>query len=157
MADGKLTKDAQIFVVQQLAMYERPVDVQAALKELFEVEIALSAVIYYDIANPTLPKKWKALFNKIRKKFTEDTSSIGIAQKSYRLRELDKIYQNQKSAKMQNTKAMKDTLEQAAKESGDVFTNKHKIEGELDVQHSVVRVPAKISPEEWKRQSQSEK
>lgn len=152
---SELSKEIQTFIVQQLAMYQTPQEIVGLVKENFEVEISRQQAFYYNAdMNPKLPKKWREIFNATRENFLTDVSSIPIAQKSFRLRELDKIYQNQKSAKSQNTKAMKDTLEQAAKESGDAFTNRFKHDVDATVQHSVVRVPPKLTPEQWKQQSE---
>lgn len=133
MAESKLESAQQHFVVQQLAMFERPVDVQRALKQNFEIEISLPGVIYYDISNSDLPKKLKILFNSTRKKFLENSGKIPIANKSYRLSKLQKMFEAEEEEipRMQNKKAMAAILEQAAKESGDAFSNqqKHEVTG----------------------------
>lgn len=124
-----LNSKVQTFIVQQFAMYATPQEIVELVKVEFGIETTRPQVFFYNAdMNPQLASKWKVLFDETRTKFLESTSSIAIAQKSYRLRELDSIYKNQKSAKSQNTKAMKDTLEQAAKESGDVYSNKQKLE-----------------------------
>jgi hypothetical protein len=127
VAERKLTKQAQIFVVQQLAMFERPSIVQAALKETFGVEVALPAILHYDLSNPELESKWRELFDETRDKFLADTSAIPIANKAFRLKELDSIYHSQKLAKMQNPIEMRAVLEQAAKESGGQYTNRQEL------------------------------
>ncbi|HEX8289802.1 MAG TPA: DUF2280 domain-containing protein [Pyrinomonadaceae bacterium] len=130
MAEGKLDSTQQVFVVQQLAMFERPKAVQEQIKEVWSIEISLPAIIYYDGRNPDLPKKLKALFNSTRKKFLENASNIPIANKSYRLSKLQRMFESEESAdaRMQNKKAMRAILEQAAKESGDAYTNQQKHE-----------------------------
>lgn len=127
MAESKLETIHQIFVITQLAMFERPKTVQTRLKEIYEVEISLPAILHYDISNSDLLKKWKTLFNKTRKKFLEDSAKIPIANKSYRLQKLQNMFEKEEIATKQNTVAMRDILEQAAKESGDVFTNKSQV------------------------------
>lgn len=119
------------FIVEQLAMYSTPQEVADLVKNQFGIELARSQVNNYD---PTTSyykgsKKWLEIYTTVRQKFLTETSSIAVANKAYRLRELDTIYKNQKSSKIQNTVAMKDTLEQAAKESGDAFTNRKEISG----------------------------
>lgn len=130
MADSKLESSHQVFIVQQLAMFERPVDVQEALKQNFEIDISLQAVCHYDISNPKLSKKLKILFSRTRKKFLDDSSKIPIANKSYRLKILQKQLDTELDQKpvLQNKKAQREILEQAAKESGDAFSNKQKVE-----------------------------
>jgi hypothetical protein len=111
-------------------MYERPVDVQKALKLNFGIEISLPGIIHYDVSNPELVKKWRALFNQAQNKFLKDASKIPISLKTYRLSKLQRLFdaEENESPRMQNKKAMRAILEQAAKESGDVFTNRRKHE-----------------------------
>jgi len=124
-----LNDKQKTFIVQELACYQTYSEVAASVKDIFGIEILRQQVYIYDPTKNKVAKKWQDIFEATRTKFLDDTSSIAVASKSYRLRELDKIYQNQKAAKNQNTKAMKDTLEQAAKEAGDAFTNKREITG----------------------------
>lgn len=130
MAENKLEITHQIFIVQQFAMFERAVRIQESLKQKFGIEISLQAVCYYDISNSDLPKKLKTLFNSTRKKFLKDSASIPIANKSYRLSKLQRMFESEEDQKpiLQNKRAMREILEQAAKESGDAFTNKQKHE-----------------------------
>jgi hypothetical protein len=130
MAENKLDPQHQVFIVQSLATYERPKAVQDTLKQNFDVEITLQGVLHYDISNPDLLKKWKTLFNSTRAKFLKDSMRIPIANKSYRLQKLQRMFETEESAvpQLQNKKRMQAILEQAAKESGDAFTNKQKLE-----------------------------
>jgi len=130
MAESKLDGKQQIFVVSQLAMFERPKDVQEALKQKFQVEISLPGITYYDISNPDLSAKLKKLFNDTRRKFLKDSQKIPIANKSYRLQKLQRMFETEEdeSPRFRNKKRMQAILEQAAKESGDAFTNKQKHE-----------------------------
>ena len=127
---AKLNNQIQTFVVQQFAMFATPQEIVDAVKENFNIETSRPQVFFYNAdMNPKLANKWVEIFKATRQNFLNETSSIAVANKSYRLRELDTIYKNQKSAKLQNTVAMKDTLEQAAKESGDAFTNQRVLSG----------------------------
>lgn len=130
MTENKLDPIHQIFIVQQLAMFERGVDVQEALKGEFDIEISLPAISWYNITNPDLPKKFKQLFTKTRNDFLKDASKIPISHKSYRLKILNKQLDHELSLKpiLQNKKAQREILKQAAEESGDALTNKQKIE-----------------------------
>lgn len=119
------------FIVQQLAMFGTPQEVAALVKGEFGIEIERGQISNYDPTRAYYKgsKKWLEIHNATRSQFLSDTSSIAVANKAYRLRELDSIYKNQKAAKIQNTAAMKDTLEQAAKESGDAYTNRREVTG----------------------------
>lgn len=130
MSKAKLRKEHQIFVVVQLATYERPTDVQEALKRDFGVEVSLPAILNYDISNPDLAVKWRELFTQTRQNFIDDTSLVPIAVRSWRLKQLQKMFDAELAQPtiMQNKKGMRATLEMAAKESGEAFTNKFKHE-----------------------------
>ena len=145
MSEKKLESIHQQFVVQQLAMFSRAVDVQKALKQDFEIEISLPGICYYDISNPALPKKLKTLFNSTRRNFLKNSDKIPIAQKSFRLMKLQKMFETEENEtpRMQNKKAMRELLEQAAKESGDAFTNKQK--HEVTGKDGSALVPRKIT------------
>jgi hypothetical protein len=95
----------------------------------------------------------KKLFEETRKAFDE-TEIVPLSKKVVRLKKLSGYVERLEG--MGNIGKAAEIIEQIAKDEGDVFTNKHKIDGDLSVTHSVVRVPAKISPEEWKRQSQKQ-
>jgi hypothetical protein len=127
---AKLNSQIQTFIVKQFAMYSTPQEIVDAVKAEFDVEASRPQVFFYNAEmNPKLAQKWKDLFAETRKNFLESTSSIAIAQKSYRLRELDRLYGNQKRQKLQNPVEMRATLEHAAKESGDAFTNRREVTG----------------------------
>lgn len=130
MSDPKLERVHQIFIVQQLAMFERGAAIQKTMKEEFEIDISRPAISYYNISNPDLPAEFKKLFTKTRNDFLKDSSKIPIANKSYRLKKLWKMFEAEEDQNpaMQNKKAMRELLKQAAMESGDAFSNKQKHE-----------------------------
>ncbi|MEX4923154.1 DUF2280 domain-containing protein, partial [Enterobacter cloacae] len=73
-----------------------------------------------------LSQKWIDLFNATRKRFQNEIADIPIANKAYRLRVLDRMATN--AEKMKNYGMTSQLIEQAAKEMGDAYTNKHKFE-----------------------------
>lgn len=129
MSEVKLERYIQIFIIQQLAMFERGTAIQKALKDEYEIDVSRAAISYYK-DNPDLPKDLKKLFTKTKNDFLKDSSKIPIAQKSYRLMKLYKMFEAEEDQNpaLQNKKRMSALLEQAAKESGDAYTNKQKIE-----------------------------
>lgn len=126
----KLTELAQVFVIQQLWTYTKAKSVQSQVKEVFGEDISFPALFYYSPDNPKLAKKWQGLGQKTRDAFIADTANIPIAQKSFRLKILNDLLEKQlnQAELMQNPIEMRATLEQAAKESGDAFTNKRIID-----------------------------
>lgn len=128
MTEKKLEKEHQLFIVQQLAIFEQPRTVRAKLKEIYDIEISLPGIQHYQVTSKELSKELKKIFNATRKKFLKDSSAIPIANKNVRLQKLQNIFDKQEVEQIQNTVEMRATLEQAAKESGDAFTNKRVID-----------------------------
>ncbi|MCD9188249.1 MAG: DUF2280 domain-containing protein [Pyrinomonadaceae bacterium] len=157
MAEHALEKEHQIFVVQRLAIFERPKTVQSQLKENFGLEVSIQSIYYYQPTNKKLSPDLRKIFNSTRKKFLKNVNDIPIANKAFRLQKLQNMLDRQEDNAHPNPKAMREILEQAAKESGDAFSNKIKHDVEANVSHTVVRVPPKLSPEEWLQQSKSSK
>lgn len=129
MAAKKLTDEQQAFVVQSLACFDSPKTVADALKKEFGVEVTPQTVEAYDPnkrAGAKLSKKWRELFTATRQKFIDDTSSIGWAHRATRLRMIQRV--GERAENMGNLALALAAAEQAAKEVGDSFTNKHKVE-----------------------------
>lgn len=130
MARGKLDDEVKAFIVMALACWDTPSEVAAAVKEEFELELTRQQVQSYDptkTAGRTLGKKWVAMFSAARKAFVDETVMIPIAQRAYRLRQLDKMAREM--GKRKNIMASAQLLEQAAKEVGDAYTNRRQISG----------------------------
>ena len=135
MAETILSDDAQTFVVQSLACYDTPTAVARAVKAEFGAEITKQAVEFYDPtkqAGRTLSEKWRTLFHATREAFIADTTAIGISHRSTRLRRLERLID--KAEAQGNTALSAQLLAQAAKEVGDVYTNRQRI----DATHSHV-------------------
>ena len=73
-----------------------------------------------------LSQKWVDLFNHTRARFQSEISDIHIANKAYRLRMLDRMANRAESIK--NYALTAQLIEQAAKECGDAYTNKLRVE-----------------------------
>lgn len=139
-----LSTEVKAFIVQSLACYETPAKVIELVKENFKVTVTRQQVSAYDPANAmakSLSRKWVDLFNSTRTRFQTEITDIPIANKSYRLRVLDRMAT--KTEGMKNFSLTAQLIEQAAKECGDSYTNKQKLEhtgkdGGPIVQKSVV-------------------
>ncbi|MCP1119643.1 DUF2280 domain-containing protein [Robbsia andropogonis] len=126
-----LTEDVKAFIVQALACFDTPSQVSAAVKEEFGVEVARMQVAAYDPTKQSgkgMAKKWKEIFAATRKQFLEETGAIPIANQSFRLRALQKLYE--KTERRGNVVVAADLIEQAAKEVGGMFVNKMRGESE---------------------------
>lgn len=120
-----MTNEVKAFVVRALASFDTPTQVVAAVKDEYGLQMTPQAVQAYDptkYAGRHLAPKWKAMFEKARKSFIDDASDIPIANRSTRLRALQRMAS--KAENMGNMGMASKLLEQAAKEMGNAFTNK---------------------------------
>lgn len=129
MAKGKLTDEVRTHIVQGLACFDSPSIVAASVKKEFDVVVSPQAVETYDPtkrAGRNLSEKWRALFDAARASFVEDTTRIGISHRSVRLRALQRMAE--KAEDMRNLSLAAQLLEQAAREMGEAYTNRHRLE-----------------------------
>lgn len=122
----KLTDAQQTAVVQRLAMYDSPQTVVEWVKEEFDITITRQAIQHYDPTRGEKPaEKWCRIFEATRAAFLATTADIPIANKSVRLRRLERMAL---AAERQKNFVLAAALhEQAAKEVGDVYTNRTKV------------------------------
>ena len=121
-----LNDEQKLFIVQCLACYDTPSRVAEAVKEEFGISISRQHVQGYDPTKHTgrnLSEKWRTLFEDTRERFRKEAAEIPIAERAFRLRTLQRVMEKAESIK--NLPMVLQTLEQAAKEVGDVFINKH--------------------------------
>lgn len=124
-----LNTKVKAYIVRGLATYMTPSEVVDAVKQEFGgLIITRQQVAKYDpdkASGVNLSDKWQQLFVKHRKDFNDEINSIPIANKAYRLKMLDNMVLEALESK--NRPLVAKLLEQAAKEVGEVFTNKHKV------------------------------
>ena len=126
---ARLTADQKLFIVQRVACFDSPTAVAKAVKEEYGVEVSRQVVEGYDptkYAGRNLAVKYKGVFEETRKAFLEDTTAIAISHKAVRLRSLQRMAE--KAESMGNMVLAKDLLEQAAKESGNAYSNKRVVD-----------------------------
>lgn len=124
-----LKPEVKAFIIQMLACYDTPSQVVEAVQKDFGIAITRQQVETHDptkVSGKTLAKKWVELFNATRERFQNEISDIPIANKAYRLRVLDRMATRAET--MKNLALTAEIIEQAAKECGDAYTNKHKFE-----------------------------
>ncbi|HAZ77935.1 MAG TPA: hypothetical protein DCX28_16215 [Enterobacteriaceae bacterium] len=124
-----LKGEVKAFIVQSLACFDTPSQVVEAVKKEFGLTIARQQVESHDPTKANgkgLAQKWVGMFNATRDRFQNEISDIPIANKAYRLRALDRMAT--KTEGMKNFALASQLIEQAAKEVGDAYTNKHKFE-----------------------------
>jgi hypothetical protein len=140
----QLTDEIRAAIVQALGCYGSPSEVAEAVKEMHGLEVSRQTVESYDptkYAGQRLSKRWRDLFTDARKRFLADLDEIPIAHKAYRLRRLWRMME--RAEHKGNITLVLQILEQAAKEMGDVYTNRQKVDANLKVAVRTVIVPAK--------------
>lgn len=111
-----LKEPVKMFIVQSLACFETPQQVADAVEETYNIKIDRKQCHSYDptkYAGRNLSKKLKDLFEQTRKDFRENVQDIAIANKAFRLRELQKMYDD--SGRNKKTKQV--LLKQAFQET----------------------------------------
>jgi len=126
----KLQTEVKTFIVQALACFDPPSTVAAAVKAEFGIVVSRQQVECYDPekrSGAKLSTRWRVLFEQTRKTFLEDTSKIAVANRAVRLRAIGRIAA--KAEEHGNTVVALAALEQAAKETGDAYTNRRELTG----------------------------
>jgi hypothetical protein len=124
-----LKSEVKAYIVQMVACYDSPTQVMEAVQKEFGIAITRQQVESHDptkVSGRGLAKKWVDMFHLVRERFQRETSDIPIANKSYRLRVLNRM--SLRAEEMKNLGMTAQLLEQAAKECGDAFTNRQKLE-----------------------------
>jgi hypothetical protein len=125
----ELPGPVKAFIVQRLARFDGPAQVVKAVKEEFGIEVTRQRVHFYDPTTRNgraLNEDLKALFFETREKAKYDLDSIASYHKAIRLQRLDAMIS--KAIDLNNMPLAAQLLEQAAKESGGAYTNKHQHE-----------------------------
>jgi hypothetical protein len=144
-----LNNKVKAFIVQGLATYMTPSEVVEAVNQEFDgLKVTRQQVSNYDpgkAAAVNLSQKWKDLFKQFRDDFNNDIQAIPIANKAYRLNMLDRMARDAEKSK--NRPLAASLLEQAAKDVGEVFTNKQKVDntssdGSMATKPNVIRLVA---------------
>lgn len=124
-----LKPEIKAFIVQSVACFDTPSQVVESVLKEFGVQITRQQVEQNDptkISGKGLAQKWVDLFNHTRDRFLNEISDIPIANKAYRLRVLQRMSTTAEG--MKNLGMTAQLLEQAAKEVGDAYSNKQKVE-----------------------------
>ena len=124
-----LKPEVKAFIIQSLACFDTLAIVGEAVQKQFGIKVTPQQIESHDPTKASgkgLAPQWFDLFHETRKRFQTEISDIPIANKAYRLRALDRMMNN--AEKMRNIALATEIIEQAAKECGDAYTNKHKFE-----------------------------
>ena len=135
-----LKNEVKIFIVQALACFDTPSQVSQAVKQEFDIDVTRQQVEQHDPtkrAGSHLAAKWQTLFNDTRKRFREQTAEIPIANRAHRLRTLGRMAEKAESSK--NMALTAQLLEQAAKETGDIYINR-RVEPDKSLDEEIKRL-----------------
>ncbi|MDB5611343.1 MAG: hypothetical protein JWP25_8243 [Bradyrhizobium sp.] len=116
-------------IVQRLARFDTPTQTAKAIKAEHGFDLSIPRIVFYDPTTKNgaaLSAELKALFFETRAAFLKDIDNIAGANKAVRLRRLDRMATA--AEERGNMALAAQLLEQMAKESGDAFTNRHKLE-----------------------------
>lgn len=152
-----LKPEVRAFIIQELACFDTPSQIVESVQKEFKVQVTRQQVASHDptkAAGKGLAKKWVDLFNDLRDRFLNEISDIPIANKAYRLRVLQRM--STTAENMKNIGMTAQLLEQAAKEVGDVYTNKQKVEQSVVATHNVMPVPSCDNVEDWEKAAQKQ-
>lgn len=120
-----LKEEVKAFIVQALACFDTPMQVAAAVKEEFGIEVTRQQCETYDptkYAGRALNERWRTLFDDTRKRFRETAADVPIANRAFRLRVIGRTIE--KAESMRNLPLVLQAVEQAAKEVGDFYVNR---------------------------------
>jgi hypothetical protein len=124
-----LKSEVKAFIIQSLACFDTPSKVAESVKSEFGLTVSRQQVESHDptkAAGKTLAQKWVKIFYATRERFQNEIANIPIANKSYRLRVLDRMAAA--TEKQKNFGMTAQLMEQAAKEVGDAYTNRQKVD-----------------------------
>ena len=143
----ELDADVKTFIIKRLACYEKPSVVVKAVKEEFDVEVTRQAVHANDptsvLGSKSMGDRWKKVFEETRAKFLEATDHIAISHKPVRLSYLQRMADN--AERSGNMVLAASLLEQAAKEMGEQYSNRHKVDHGLQEGNPLAELLAKAS------------
>jgi hypothetical protein len=114
-----LKVDVKLFIVTALACFDSPEQVITAVEQEFGLVVSKQQLGAYNpvtVAEKRLSAKLKKVFEETRKSFLEKVSDIPIANQSYRLRAMNRLFL--KAEAQGNTAVASQLLEQAAKRPG---------------------------------------
>ena len=120
-----LREPIKIFIVQSLACFDTPQQVVDAVRVKYGIEIDRQQVASYDPTKATcrgISKVLKKLFEQTRNDFRKNIEDIAIANKAFRLNELQKMYDDSG----RNKRAKQNLLKQAFQET-DGRVTKHDV------------------------------
>jgi hypothetical protein len=131
-----LTNQQKAWIVGAFARFDGVAEVCRSFKDEYGVDLPKPHALAYHAGGTKYrgAPKWHDLFEQERKRFLDNVNSIGIANKTFRLQSLHKLHAI--AVERKNVKLAAELMEQAAKEMGEVFTNRREVKSESKVSMS---------------------
>lgn len=130
---GRLSTREKQFIVTRLAVFDTPSQAAKAFEEQFGRKISPQGCWIYDAGNDELrgriSKELCEMFDRVRSRFVKAVEDVPIANKAFRLKVVGDLVMAELGKDKPNKPWVLQALEQAAKECGDVFTNKQEVSG----------------------------
>lgn len=129
MVQAKLSDDIKLFIVQALACFDTPSEVVVSVKKEFDVDVSRQLVETHDptkAAGKNTAKAWKEIFASTREAYLTNTAEIPLAHRAVRLRVLQRMAAAAEKSK--NFSMTAQLIEQIAKECGDAYSNRQRVE-----------------------------
>lgn len=138
---SNLTEEQRAWLVTAWATFKRAPDIVTEFEQTFGFKLATPNAHKYNCSGITSIEeakhrglaKWMDLHNKVRTEFEAAIKDIPIANATYRMQQLDKMFEDAMGKR--NFRMAASLLEQAAKESGGAFSNKRVVEGNVEHKH----------------------
>lgn len=115
-------------IVVLLGRFKKPADIVAIMREEHGVETDVDQVTRYNPQHTGFRAerdRWEPIFNAARDAYINDLKQVIVANQSWRLNELNDLYDRAKKAK--NYKLAAELLEQISRECGGSFTNQREL------------------------------
>lgn len=125
---ARINKKVKIFIVKMLAEFETTTETAKAVKNIFNVDVSQQQCECYDPTKKMgfdLSQELRDKFFEYRRKANEELEAIPVANKRYRLQQIQNLIDENPNNPVFTPK----WLEQAAKEMGGQFTNRQEITG----------------------------
>jgi hypothetical protein len=131
-----LSNEQKAYIISAFARFDGVAEVCRSFKDEYGLDLPKPHALAY---NPGGTKyrgapKWHDLFERERKSFLANVNSIGIANKTVRMQRLERLCVIAMERK--NVKLAAELMEQAAKEMGEIFTNRREVKSESKVSMS---------------------
>lgn len=134
-----MTDEIRVEIVTRLAMFDGPTEIAQDLVDR-GIDISKQSVAAYNPmtshGNRRLSQKWVELFHTTREGFLKEIAAEPIAHRAWRLRRLTEDYYRARGGAEPDLEVARKILEQAAKETGNVYTNVAKVTGSVAHTHT---------------------